>query len=338
MARRFLVLLAAAILGARPSNCAADESTVAATEAKSPAAAGGELDEKQLEEVVARLDSNRYLERERATQDLLAAGAAALDPLLAAANSNRPEPADRAVWILKKVSESTDRELALAALDRLIEVKNRPGVVQEASLARGRIYELACQEALAKLGARLVVIDQLSPEQMPVRLVHVELTDEWQGTREDLQCLTKLGDHRYFRIEGAAVGDAEVKVFEGMDDLALLQIWKTKVTPLAVDAIKDRQPKAVVYVRNRALLGIGGATHSKGVLVTESRPNTGAANAGILKEDVIMSLDGKPVKDFDRLTARIAQYEPGQEIEVTLLRGEEQMTKRVRLSDWKIYE
>jgi hypothetical protein len=322
-----MALLAACVL-----TCAAADSAPDAEVSSPPAEAG------ELQELIARLDSNRYLERERATQELLTVGAAALDPLLAAANSNLPEPADRAVWVLRKMSESTDRELALAALDRLVAVNDRPAVVQEATLARGRIYELACQESLAKLGARMVVIDQLSPEQTPVRLVHVDLTDKWQGTADDLQCLTKLRDHHYFRIEGTAVGDDEVQVFAGMDGLALLQIWKTKVTPTAVDAIKDRQPKAVIYVRRNALLGIQGASHEKGVLVTESRPNTGAANGGILKDDVIMLLDGKPVKDFDRLTAQIAQYEPGEEIEVTLLRGDQELTKRVTLSDWKNYE
>jgi hypothetical protein len=287
-----------------------------------------------IQALVAQLDSNRYLDRERATQALVEAGAAALDPLLAAANSGRPEVSDRAVWALKKLSDSADRTLGLAALDRLVEVTNRPGVVQEATLARGRIYELACQEALNKLGARLVVDEVPTADLTQVRMVQVYFTDEWHGTPADLECLEKLSDHRYFRMEGAAVGDEEIKIFERMDGLALLQIFKTRVSPAAVDAIKDRHPKAIVYVRNRALLGIGGATDPKGVRVTESRVNTGAANAGILKDDVITSLDGQPVKDFDRLTARIAQYEPGQEIEVKLIRGDEEMTKRVQLSDW----
>lgn len=331
----FLLSIALAAPTARAT--AEEKPAVAAEESVSevakPQAAAGEL-----QALVEQLDSNRYLDRERATRALVEAGREALDPLLSAANSDRPEVSDRAVWVLKKMSESADRELGLAALDRLVELKNRPGVVAEAALSRNRIYELACQESLGKLGARLIVVDTISPEQMPVRMIQLELTDEWHGTPADLECLSKLSDHRYFRIEGAAVGDAEVKVFENMDGLALLQIYKSKVSPAAVDAIKDRQPKAVVYVRRNALLGIGGATHPKGVLVTESRPNTGAANAGILKDDVITMLDGKPVKDFDRLTARIAQYEPGQQIEVKLLRGDEQVTKEVTLSDWKNYE
>lgn len=336
---RFLVSVAIVAL----TTCArAVENSAGANEdSAKPQAAAGESRPNEAENIpslISQLDSNRYLDRERATQALVAVGAAALDPLLAAANSGRPEVSDRAVWALKKLSESTDRELGLSALDRLVEVKDRPGVVQEALLARGRIYELACQESLGKLGARLVIVETPTADMTQVRMIQLFLTEDWHGTAADLECLVKLSDHGYFRIEGAAVGDEEIKVFERMDGLMLLQIFKTKVSPAAVDAIKESQPKAIVYVRNRALLGIGGATDPKGVRVTESRANTGAANAGILKDDVITSLDGEPVKDFDRLTARIAKYEPGQEIEVKLLRGNEEMTKRVSLSDWKDFE
>src|SRR3954471_9796146 len=50
---------------------------------------------------IAKLDDDRYLVREDATQRLFDAGAAALDALSAAADSDRPEPADRSIWILR---------------------------------------------------------------------------------------------------------------------------------------------------------------------------------------------------------------------------------------------
>jgi S1-C subfamily serine protease len=67
--------------------------------------------------------------------------------------------------------------------------------------------------------------------------------------------------------------------------------------------------------------------------VTQAQDTYGAAKAGILRDDVVMKIDGKPLKDFDRLTAVISQYEPGDVVEVTILRGEKTMTKQVTLSD-----
>ena len=94
-----------------------------------------------------QLDSNRYLVREQATQQLLAAGAAAFDPLLAAANGDRPEAADRAVWVLRKLGDSDDRQLALAALDRLVQVKDRPAVVAEARQIQSRLRSLPARSS-----------------------------------------------------------------------------------------------------------------------------------------------------------------------------------------------
>jgi hypothetical protein len=295
------------------------------------------VDEARIAALIGELDSNRYLVREQATQQLLTAGAAALDPLLAAANGDRPEPADRAVWIMRKLGDSEDRQLALAALDRLVQVKGRPAVVADARQIQSLLREQACQESLAKLGGRMTIlgpaIGVMPLEVGQIRVVRVELGDDWRGTMRDLKCLTQLDQHHYFRLVGPAVRDDAVKLFETKDGLALLQVFESRVTPAAIDSLKEHQPKAIVYVRNRALLGIGGETHPQGVRVIAVQDGSGAAAAGIVLGDVINKMDGKLLQDFDRLTAHIAQHEPGEEVEVTILRGDETLTKRVTLGD-----
>jgi hypothetical protein len=291
----------------------------------------------QIATLIGELDSDRYQVREEASQQLLAVGVAALDPLLAAANGDRPEPADRAVWILRKIGTSEDRQVALAALDRLVRLKGRPAVVAEARLAQSRLRELACQEMLARLGGRLTILGPtlgITPQEIgQIRVIRVELGDEWRGTPDDLKCLASLDQHQYFRFVGSAVGDAEIKLFESKENLLLLQVFNSRVTPDAVDSLKQHQPKAIVYVRNRALLGISGESNPDGVLVARVENGTGAAAAGIAMGDVIMKIDGKPLKDFDRLTALIAQHVPGDQVDVTILRGKEVLTKRATLGD-----
>jgi hypothetical protein len=308
---------------------ATNDTSLDAADARPQAAADA-----QIAALIAELDNNRYVVREQATQKLLVAGASALDPLLAAANGGRPEPADRAVWVLRKLGNSQDRQLALAALDRLIQLKGRPAVVQEATRARSRFYELECQEALAKLGGKLAILDRMTLEYGAIQLVHIVLDKDWHGTPHDLECLADLDQHRFFRIEGAAVGNAEIKPFESMDHIVQLQIWRTRVTPEAVDAFKQQQPKTNVHVKNQALLGIGGGNHKGGVMVQRVEDGTAASAAEIAENDVITHLNGKQVKDFDRLTAEIAQHKPGEQIEVTILRGSEKLTKRVTLGEW----
>jgi predicted metalloprotease with PDZ domain len=181
-------------------------------------------------------------------------------------------------------------------------------------------------------------VDQLMEDLGPVRIVAVAFDEHWHGTPDDLACLAKLGQRHCFRLDGAPIGDAEVKLFASLDKLTLLQLFNTRVTPAAVDEIKAQNPKAVVYLRNRALFGIGGATHPQGVLVRGVQPGTAAADAGVVAGDVITQIDGQSLPDFDRLTARIAQHAPGDEIEVQILRGEDRVTKRVKLGAWTSIE
>lgn len=300
----------------------------------------------QIASWVAKLDSNRYLERERVTQELLAAGPAALDALLTAANGDRLEPSDRAIWILTQMSRSDELQLAIAALDRLVLVEDRPNVVSDARQAQSNLRLRICQEALENLGARLTVrstipLGVVNSKNTQNRLICIELGDNWQGKPDDLQRLMEL-DQPYFRLEGPGVGDAEVQIFEPMDNLLALQLYRTHVTPKAVDALKERQPNAIVYVRNLAFLGIQGESRAQavgkagppGVRVIGVQPGTAAAAAGILGDDVITTIGGKTVQDFDRLTAQIGQYEPNETVDVSVIRNEKPVTLQVKLGQW----
>jgi membrane-associated protease RseP (regulator of RpoE activity) len=181
----------------------------------------------------------------------------------------------------------------------------------------------------------LAELEQVLPDFGHVQFVHVVLGADWQGTADDLQCLSTLSHRQFFRLDGAAIGDNEVMMFAEKDDLLYLQLIQTRVTPAAVDAIKLRQPKATVYIRNQALLGIEGGNHlPQGVFVKTVPPGTGAAAAGIMPGDVITHLGDEDVPDFDRLTAHIGQCQPGKEITVTLIRGGDRLTKQVTLGQW----
>ncbi|HWB33124.1 MAG TPA: trypsin-like peptidase domain-containing protein [Acidobacteriaceae bacterium] len=71
-----------------------------------------------------------------------------------------------------------------------------------------------------------------------------------------------------------------------------------------------------------------------GVLVEEVRPSSGpAAKAGIKAGDVIVSLDGKPVKDGDQLVADISARKVGSTVQIGVLRDGKNMTLPVVIAD-----
>jgi serine protease Do len=70
-----------------------------------------------------------------------------------------------------------------------------------------------------------------------------------------------------------------------------------------------------------------------GVFVEEVTPGKGAARAGIEPEDVIVSVDGKPIKDGDQLVADISSRKVGSTIQLGYLRDGKLHTASVSIGD-----
>jgi serine protease Do len=64
-----------------------------------------------------------------------------------------------------------------------------------------------------------------------------------------------------------------------------------------------------------------GLAEAHGAVVREAAADSPAAKAGITGGDVIVSLDGEPVKDAHELTRKIRQMAPGSSVQLGFLRG-----------------
>jgi hypothetical protein len=283
---------------------------------------------------ISQLDDDRYLIREQATRNLLDAGEAALDPLLATANGERPEPADRAVWIIRRLARSRDNGQAVAALERMVQLRGRPLLVEKAEVELDERSIAACQARLTPLGAEISVEAAPLDPITVVPLLRVRLGDKWRGTSDDLRAIAELRRQPYLCFEGQAVDDQIARLLESKPKLALVQFLNTKVTPEAIDALKARHREAIIYVRGQALLGVHAENHPSGAMVSGVKEGMAADNAGIVAGDVITNLGGHTVPDFDRLTARIAQHQPGETVEIEILRGNERKKLSVTFGSW----
>jgi membrane-associated protease RseP (regulator of RpoE activity) len=226
------------------------------------------------------------------------------------------------------MSQSRDTEQSIAALERIVKLHNRPLLVEKAEADLDTRSIAALQARLAPLGAELIVEAAPFDNMMVVPVLYVKLGDKWRGTPDDLRGLAQLRRQLYFKLEGKAVDDNVARLFESKERLAFVQFLHSRVTTKAVDDLKAKHRDAIVYVFGQALLGVNAGNHPSGALVIRVEPGTAAAGAGILAGDVITSMDGHALPDFDRLTARIAEHEPGDSVEVEVLRG----TERTKLS------
>ncbi len=67
--------------------------------------------------------------------------------------------------------------------------------------------------------------------------------------------------------------------------------------------------------------GFGLPENTQGALVQQVVPRAPAAKAGVKEGDVVVALNGKPVRSSSELTRRVALIPPGGKAELTLLRG-----------------
>ena len=71
-----------------------------------------------------------------------------------------------------------------------------------------------------------------------------------------------------------------------------------------------------------------------GAEVIYVEPNSAAAAAGVLAGDVVTQLDGEAVRNATALTARLALFQPGEEIEIMVMRAGEPRRLTARLGEF----
>jgi len=74
-----------------------------------------------------------------------------------------------------------------------------------------------------------------------------------------------------------------------------------------------------------------------GLRVRRVVPGRAAHTGGLREGDVLVSVDGKPIRDLDGLRARLAAAGPGTVVEITVQRDGKRRTLRVRLEEEPIY-
>jgi serine protease Do len=70
-----------------------------------------------------------------------------------------------------------------------------------------------------------------------------------------------------------------------------------------------------------------------GVIVSEVVPNGPAAKAGMQPQDIIVSVDGAPIKNGDELIAIVSDKHPGSSVKLGIMRGNNRLTLNVGIED-----
>ena len=126
-------------------------------------------------------------------------------------------------------------------------------------------------------------------------------------------------------LEGRVIGiNAQIQSDSGGNDGVGFAIPSNTVKAIATQLLANG--KAV-----HAFLGVGVATASGGVRVTEVRPDTPADKAGLQQGDIVTSIDGNSVATAPALQSAIDAKKPGDQITVTYTRNGSEKTVKVTL-------
>jgi hypothetical protein len=295
----------------------------------------------QITQWMGELNDDRYLVRERATRQLLDAGPAALDHLFAAAESDRPEPADSAIWILQRLANATDAGVRRQALERLVHLKKRPRVVAAARDDLIQIYHEEAVAAIEKLGGRYVEGEYYWQMGTLARFGRVVIDDEWRGGDAGLRHLRRLIGLQQVDIVGTDISFEGLKQLQHCKSLQSVHLFGTNLKPEQLPELRKLMPQvAQIDYRRGALLGVGtSAADSEGpAIVWQVTPGSAADVAGIQANDIIQKFEGSPVANFKSLTQKIGEHGPGDEVTIEALRNGQPKTFKVKLGRWKTIE
>ncbi|MBN1224270.1 MAG: Do family serine endopeptidase [Candidatus Aminicenantes bacterium] len=71
----------------------------------------------------------------------------------------------------------------------------------------------------------------------------------------------------------------------------------------------------------------------KGAVINEVTPGSPAEKAGLQTYDVIIAVNGEPIKDNNDVRFKIAETEPGTEVELKVIRDEKEMEVKVKVAE-----
>jgi len=209
----------------------------------------------QIQRWVKSLDSERFVDREVATEKLIAAGASAVGPITEAVSGNSLEVTTRGLYILQELAlsfETEAEEAARAALEKIAESRATSAGRRAAAILT-RLDAVRQERALDDL-KRLGAVVTTHPSQLGLPIVgnySIEVGDSWRGQPDDLTRLRWLRDVSELAFLGQRVTDECLKHVSAIKGLASLTVKRANVTDDGIEhlqGLKGLRVLSLLYI------------------------------------------------------------------------------------------
>jgi hypothetical protein len=199
-----------------------------------------------IEQWIRQLDSNEFVMRKVATQNLIRAGRPAISPLAEVLRGSNLEVTTRAVHALRELALQGDETAELEAREALENVaKTRPTaasrLASDALIALNEQRQQRAMERLRKLGAKIGFAQNQGAFAAQMAILQVEIGPAWQGTASDLRQLRWIEELDKLILMGPKVDDSSLSTVEKLPNLRYLTIRNAKVTDAALRHIRHHR-------------------------------------------------------------------------------------------------
>ncbi|MDQ3329733.1 MAG: PDZ domain-containing protein [Planctomycetota bacterium] len=277
--------------------------------------------------LVERLSSPKFAERVQASRDLVRTGGPAVEALVEAARSDRPEASLRAVAALEdlwlKSLDADDSETTAAVFNALNDLSESDDLALqsriEATLAahESRVSKYSLDE-IARLGGSvryengINIINDDGTMRPQVSLVLLD--KKWDGGEDGLRHVRRVRPQVLYIIGNVQLPEGAAERFTAASNIKV-----------------ERRGTAYLGIRNSSLVPLQGIG---GVHVEVVEPETPAAKGGILPGDVITEFAGGEVRAFPELVEQIQKTEPGQTVKAKVIRQAERIDLDITMEAW----
>ena len=136
----------------------------------------------------------------------------------------------------------------------------------------------------------------------------------------DLLVLKDLPEIQHFEVKYMSIDDSFVPALCQLPLTESLRLFGTAITEQGKFEIAQQLDGLDIYRGGGGFLGIGSAPTGP-VRVTQVTEDSAAKNAGIKEDDIILEIEGKPIKNFTGLRATLANHAPNEMLLVKLKRA-----------------
>lgn len=288
------------------------------------------MEQASTAELIRALNDSRYVVREQASRALVRRGTRPLAALMQAVRRGPPERTARALQVLETIYvDPAIDDATVETIERELDEVRLSGKATSAQLAAellARHSDVREKRALAAIRRLGGLVDYSHVEytrpggnvDFGSRINFVLLGRKWRGGDEGLKYVRRIAELRYLYIARSAK-------FQPVSKKALQELQR-------------RRPDLEVQHRGLACLGVSGLRRLNGVggcYVQLVKPGSAAAQGHIRTGDIITHFGGKNVSNFETLVKLIAEHDPGEKVEVNVLRSGRRMKLEVVLQGWK---